>query len=299
MPCGIDLDADRLEADPLHPRPPAGGHQQPVAPQFPAAVEGQHVLLSVSPGGGGVHPQRQLNPVPAQRLAELLAQWRRLAGKHAVGALDQHRLAAQAPHDLRDLDARRPAAQHEQPARDGLHARRLAGAPDPLQVAQPGDRRHDRSRAGRHHDVLRGVPGAVDVHHAGARQPARAAQQVDAPVREPALLAGVGIVRHHEIPPGQRGRSIDPRGGRRLVRLVRRLARAQQRLRRDASPVRALAADQFSLHEGDTQPARGQRCSAVLARRPAAENDHVVVTARAHRYLRRLRAAGRVRRRCA
>ena len=42
--------------------------------------------------------------------------------------------------------------------------------------------------AGRHDDVVRGVADAVDLDHAGAGQPARAAQQVDAPVGQPALL---------------------------------------------------------------------------------------------------------------
>jgi len=40
--------------------------------------------------------------------------------------------------------------------------------------------------------VLGGVPDAIDVDDAEAGQPARAAQQVDAPAGQPALLAGVG-----------------------------------------------------------------------------------------------------------
>ena len=143
--------------------------------------------------------------------------------------------------------------------------------------------------------MLRGVADALDFDHAGAGQPAPAAQQVDAPARQPALLAGVGIVRHHEVPPGQRGLDVDLRARAGLARALHRLARAQQRLRRNASPVGALAADQRSLNDGDAQPARGQRRSAVLAGRPAAENDHVIVTVRAHRYLRRLLAASQQR----
>ena len=135
-----------------------------------------------------MHAEHQLDPVPAQGLAERLAQRRGLAGQHPVGALDEHRLAAQTPHDLRQLDACGPAAQHEQAARDSLHARRLAGTPDALELTQSRERRHDRICAGRHDDVLRGVADALDFDHAGAGQPARAAQQVDAPARQPALL---------------------------------------------------------------------------------------------------------------
>ena len=64
---------------------------------------------------------------------------------------------------------------------------------------------------------------------------------------------------------------------RRLARGVHRLARAQQRLRRDARPVGALAADQLALDERDAQAALGQRAGAVLARRAAADDDDVVV----------------------
>ena len=224
-----------------------------------------------------MHPEHQLDSVPAQGLAERLAQRGRLAGKHAVGALDEHRLAAETAHDLRHLDAHRPATEDQQAARDRLHPGGLAVGPHAVELTQSRDRRHDRIRAGRHDDVLRGVADAVDLDHAGAGQPAGAAQQVDAPVGQPALLAGVGIARHHEVPPGQRGRNVDLRARARLARALHRLARAQQRLRRNARPVGALAADQLSLDDGDPQPARGQRRRAVLAGRPAAENDHVVV----------------------
>ena len=174
------------------------------------AVERQDVLLAVSARGGGVLAEHQLDSVPAQRLAERLAERRRLAGKHPVGAFDDDRLAAETPHDLGQLDARRPTAQHQQAARDSLHARRLAGAPDAFELTQSRDRRHERSCAGRHHNVLRGMAGAVDVDHAGTGQLARAPQQVDAPVGQPALLAGVGPVRDHVVPPGQRGRRRRP-----------------------------------------------------------------------------------------
>ena len=58
---------------------------------------------------------------------------------------------------------------------------------------------------------------------------------------------------------------------------VRRLAGPQQRLRRDARPVGALAADQLALDERDAQAAFGERAGAVLARRAAADDDDVVV----------------------
>ena len=71
--------------------------------------------------------------------------------------------------------------------------------------------------------------------------------------------------------------NVDLRARAGLARALHRLARAQQRLRRNASPVGALAADQLPLDDGDAQPARGQRRGAVLAGRPAAQDDHVVL----------------------
>ena len=58
-----------------------------------------------------------------------------------------------------------------------------------------------------------------------------------------------------------------------------RLAGAQQRLGRDARPVRALAADELALDHGNAQPALGERAGAVLSRRASAEDDDVIVAA--------------------
>ena len=76
--------------------------------------------------------------------------------------------------------------------------------------------------------------------------------------------ASVGL----DVDLGRRGR---------LACCVHRLARPQQRLGRDARPVRALPADELALDQGDAQAALGQRPGAVLARRAPADHDHVVV----------------------
>ena len=126
-----------------------------------------------------------------------------------LGALDEHRLPAETTHHLGELHSCRAATQHEQAAGDRLHARRLAGAPDPLEVTQPGDRRHEGVGARGHHDVFRRVADTVDIDQAGAGQPPRPSQKIDAAVRQPALLTGVGVVGDHEVPPGQRGLDVD------------------------------------------------------------------------------------------
>ena len=147
-PLGVGLDAHRLEADPLDARAPAGCHEQPVAPHVRAAVELQDVLVTLPPRGGGVHPEHQLDAVAAQGLAERLAQRRSLAGKHAVATLDDHRFAAETPHDLRHLDPDRPATQDRAGGAEPLSCRsprgwstrpRARAAPEP--VGRSGRRR--------------------------------------------------------------------------------------------------------------------------------------------------------------
>ena len=96
----------------------------------------------------------------------------------------------------------------------------LGGGPVGAEMAQAVHR-----LAGEH------VAGALgDDHHAGPGQLAGAPQQVDALARQPAFLPGVGVIRDHEVTPGQRRRDVELRGGRRLARGVHRLAGAQQRL---------------------------------------------------------------------
>ena len=250
-----------------------------VAAQLAAVLEGQDIVLALAPRGGRVHAEEKLDAVAPQDLAERLAQWRGLAGEDVPGALDQGYLAAEAAHGLGHLGADRAAAEYQQAPRDGLHAGHLAVGPDAFQLAQARDGRHDRIGAGRHDHMPGGVAHAVDLDHARPGESPGPAQQVDALARQPALLPGVGVVGDHEVAPGERRLDVDLRAGPHIARALHRLAGAQQRLGRDARPVGALAPDQFALDEGDPQAALGERPGAVLARRAAAHDDHVVVGA--------------------
>ena len=185
----------------------------------------------------------------------------RLAGEHVLGALDERHLAAEAANRLRHLDADRSAAEHEQSARDGLHAGHLAVASRcPSSSRRPGTGGTIGSAPVATTTCSAVWRDAVDLDDARPGEPAAAAKQVDALVGEPALLAGVGVVRDHEVAPGERRRDVDLRARRRLARRVHRLAGAQQRLGRDARPVGALAADELALDErrraGRPRPAR-------------------------------------------
>ena len=62
-----------------------------------------------------------------------------------------------------------------------------------------------------------------------------------------------------------------------LARGLQGLAGPQQRLRRDAGPVVALAADQAALDDRDVEAAVDQAAGAVLAGGTSADDDDVVV----------------------
>ena len=55
-----------------------------------------------------------------------------------ASALDERDFAAEATYRLRHLDADRPSAEHEQPARHGLHPGHLPVRPDPSSPRRPG-----------------------------------------------------------------------------------------------------------------------------------------------------------------
>ena len=85
------------------------------------------------------------------------------------------------------------------------------------------------------------------------------------PLRQPALLAGVGVVRHHEVPPGQRGLDVDLRARPGVARALHRLARAQQASWRGCTPSRstrrrpALARRRRRAVRGRPAPRRSAR----------------------------------------
>ena len=275
----VGLDADGLKAEPEHPRTPAGGDEQPLAAQLASVVDLDDIVLAVASCGARVRRQDELDALTAQNLAERLAQRRRLAPEHVLGHVDHRHLAAEPTHGLRHLHPDRPATENQQTAGNGLHRRHLAVAPDTVELAQARHGRHDRIGAVGENHVLCGVAHAVDLDDPGAGEPPAAAQQLDAAIGKEALLAGVGVVGDHEVTPGERRLDIDLRGRGGLARPMDRLARPQQRLRRNAGPVGALPSHELALHDRHAQTALRQRARAVLARRAAAEHDHVIVAA--------------------
>ena len=154
---------DRVQADVLHARAAAGGHEQPVAAQLVAVRELEHVLVAVPARGGGVLAEAQLDAVGRQGLGRApLPSGSGSRGSTWSAPSTSADLAAQPHHGLGHLDAHRAAAEDEQPPRDLLQAGDLAVRPHAVEVRQALDRRDERVGAGGDHDVLRGVGRAVD-----------------------------------------------------------------------------------------------------------------------------------------
>ena len=113
-----------------------------------------------------------------------------------------------------------------------------------------------------------------------AGEPADPAHDGDAAILEPGQSTGVVPVAGDPVPRSERrlcvratgdgaGRTGNPPGGGEDV------ARPDQRLRRHAPPVGALAADQLALHDRHRQPAFGAAPGGDLSGRPGPDHDHV------------------------
>ena len=205
MPWPVGLDADGFQADPVGARAAAGGDEQPVAAQLAAVVERQHV----------VRRRRGARRSPARR--------GRARRRRGAGPRRAPRPAARARGPAR---ARRP--RPGPPRRPGARTAWAISAPTgppprmsrrrgtafmpvtsrlvhtPSSSRRPGTGGTTGSEPVASDDVPGGVAHAVDLDHAGPGEPPGAAEQVDALARQPALLAGVGVVRDHEVAPGQR-----------------------------------------------------------------------------------------------
>ena len=141
--------------------------------------------------------------------------------------------------------------------------------------------------AGREHHGLRRlqpVDRAIARRHldrALAGEAAGPSNERDVLALEPPELPVVGPVVRHVVALRERGSDVDLSGDR--LRCAghptsrrEHVARSDERLRRDATPVRALPADELLLDERDLQAAVGTPARRVLPRGSPADHDHVV-----------------------
>ena len=174
-------------------------------------VELEDVLVAVPPRGGRVHAEHELDAVAgaAPRRAPRPA----APARGAARARRPRRAPTSPPKRRTTCASSTPTGPPPSTSRrrgTAFMLGRLAVAPDarraragrgPAGRSDPRRWRRRRARrcGGRRSTSTAPVP---------ASRP-RAAQQVDAVVRQPALLAGVGVVRDHEVPPRERGLDVD------------------------------------------------------------------------------------------
>ena len=127
-----------------------------------------------------------------------------------------------------------------------------------------------------------GRPVALTVHldAARARQTPGPAKHLDALPLEVGRLGPVLVLRHHEVAPREGTLRSDTSahrlaGARRLARRLQRLARPQQRLRRDTGPIVTLTPDQPALHNRHPKARVSETPRTMLARRTGTDNDDV------------------------
>ncbi len=190
-------------------------------------------------------------------------------GSTRLGALDDHRLAAETPHHLRDLDAGR----RRHPGRAGAAGPPSCSSPRGCPTRPPGraarDRGHERLGAGRHDDVARPC--------GGRRRPRRRRSRPAVPCRAAGRCPGPPASA-----PARRRSSSTPCSPARPARPARRPARLRPTSRAPCTASPGRSSDFDGMHAqyehspptssrsttATRSPRAGQRRRAVLAGAP-------------------------------
>ncbi len=276
------VDACRFEPEPVEHRSAARREEQPVAGDRGAVLQRHHHGVAArccNPvhAVAGVHD----DPLGGERFGHHGARLRFLGGQETIGSLDDRDVDTEACEDLAELAPHCATAEDDERTRQLVDLDRVVGGPEG-DVAQPCDRRNYRLRAGRDHDRPAGseVP-AVDGDGPGTREAPTPSHQSTAPRLESTHGGGVippagGLVAdpsRHGCPVGlhvdSSGHAVDAPG------LLEEVGGADHHLRRDARPVRALAAEELVGDSHDVETRGRQLQRKVLAAGPNPE-DHDV-----------------------
>ena len=280
----------------MDPRLAPGRHQQLLAAELRAVLEGERVALPAPLRSARLHPESQLDSLRGQGLVQRLAEGRRLARQQAILALGDRHGCAQPREGLAELHPDGAAAEDDQALRDLGQRRGLTVGPDVVELVKPVDRRDHGVRAGGDDQPLRLEQLPVDLDLTPRGDTGVAPAELDAGLGQLARRVGVIPVGDLEVPPGQRLLDVDRAGDRlagagRLPRLGEDLTRSQHRLRGDAGPVAAFAGDQLALADGDLHPPRREVLGAHLTGDPGADHDRVVALSHCARSRRTARRA--------
>jgi hypothetical protein len=190
--------------------------------------------------------------VAGEDLVEVVADFGGLAVGEPLGPLHEGHARAEPREELPQLDPDGTAADDDDALRNLAEIGRLPIGP----VAgfhESGDRRNDGFGTSGEDDRLRLEHAAVRLDLVRTGDPAALLQDGD-PARFVALdPRGVVVARDHVVPVGRELRPLERRGhdAGRAHGLPLQLGRTQERLRGDATPVRALASDDVLLEKGD------------------------------------------------
>ena len=216
--------------------------------------------------------------------------------REVLGAAEDPPLA----HDEGDLLApeRAPRIGHlagnhaapddDETARDGLGAGGIPARPHAGGL-DAWDGRDRRPAAGADRDRVAGGEGELGALRRGHDDPALAGQPSGAPGEidvvglEPLHLPVVLPVGGEAVTPAQHCGTVDGAGDRLTgavdrERFAKRLTTPEQGLARHARPIGAVTADQLVLDHRAGQPALDGTTGNVLAGRPGADDDDVVLT---------------------
>ena len=280
QPSALGLREARL-APGLEVRAPAGGYQQPVSLEDRSRLEAHHHSHAVRLHRHAWIADEKLDAVLLQMRPQRGARLGLFEAEKARSCLDHRDLRSQACVCLRQLDAHRTASQHDERAGQLVRDSRLPVRPV-LHLVQAGDLRDDGGAPVRDHHRLAGMQLlAAHLDRVKVQQLANAADQLGAGRLQRGC--GFGVIEIPSHPQHSLGdlRKVDhpvhTRCGQRASAAGFRqgLARTQQRLRRHAAPVRALAAHQLALDHHQRKTASAQPGCEGFARHAAPKTDDV------------------------
>ena len=203
----------------------------------------------------------------------------------AIHHLNNRRFGAERVVEAGEFDADGAGADDQQLLRHVRRLKRVFVSPDPFAVRLK-PRQFAGAGAGGEDDVLRGqfLPPLVglDGDLAGRGDRRLAHHHLHLVLLEKVADAGVELFRdaarafHHGVdviadPVGLKPEFLGP------VHQVKDFGRPQQRLRRDAAPVQANAAQMFALNDCGLQPQLRRADRRDIAPRPRADHDHIKI----------------------
>lgn len=283
---GARCQADRVEADVVGLRGASGGEEDLVGLDAVAAFDGGHDGAVLAGHERDGRTRAHVDAGLGERVGDQFAGEGLHAGQEALAAHEEGDAGAEGLPGGGHLDGDDPAADHDEPAGRGLGAGGLAAGPR-LDLVESGHVRQKGAGAGADRHGMPGredVPDAVGARHrhpAGAVEAALAAVEVGGDAVEPLDLAVVLPARGLVVAMGEHRGGVE--GALDEVAEAGHAAgvgagddRAQQGLAGHARPVRALAADQFALHDRGGETGRTGAVGDVLPHGPGPEHHDVV-----------------------